>query len=1108
MSYERKSLQILGGGFNMLPPPDKVPQTDYLLAQNFRSDALGRLISRPGYPQVFSLEGASVAHSAASAGGPGSPLYVGANIDRTLAGGGVLFYDGSIVARGFDGRRIGFASENGFMWVMNRGLQGRHSPGGAPGSGFETWNLAPPPASPTLAAVAPPATVASVTYTYLVNPDPDFIHTLTIAGVVYAWTERDAQGRNALVASLLAQNDSNASVTYVGTGNNVVITPIPPNTLIAVSGSDGNPNTNLSNGAPGVGTLPDGTYQVYLTYQNADGSLESNPSPASAAITVASESILVTIPAADAPTDGRVFWVNIYATGGTLGSAYRVGQVISTVAAPATSFVYSLPDITATNNGVQMPIDHDPPPAAAGMIGPHFSRLYAWSTAQNKNRLFWTDPNLPQYWPGSNDPQEGNWVDVGLDDEELVWCSIHVNLLIIYKERSIWMVIGSDPGTATLEQIYDGLGLTGQFALAPAGQIDYFVAPNGLNLFDTAQVHAIQGKVLPLFNQEILNSGPLTPPGNVLPGSAVISDSTAAYGISLGHALGRLFVSYAENTASGTGYNMLVFDEGPEPERQAFIQGEAKGRWFYEHHAIPNIIGFLGFFFDGTNMIGLTGGGFAQGYALSDFRGFLTEDEGSVAIECVYGSHYENCGLPDNDKQWLEIAIDYEYVSGSPVQVYAGFNAGNIAPALLGTLPPGPRHTASFEPGSLPAGKDGAYLARNMAVLLDAQTTGKLTIHNVFLFFYAEARVAALASTLPTDLGVGKVKECKELELDIDSSGGAVTVNIVSDLPDNALAIRQTIIVAPAGRAIRKFPFPTTEGFLWQPVLGGGPFRLYSVRLLMRVIGIAVEGYESNAGFVWDSMQVALADGEVSTIDQLRFEMEASGACSVEVFTDLAGEQQTSKGVYTLTAGARSRGWVTVPVPEGIEARSVQVQVTGAGYRIYRAQVRHNRVGRFLIGTAPDGLDDAFNTLEFDYQTERLKMYKRIEIDMRADDVVNLQVITSQDGDKLAPIYAPALATPNGRETLLVPLVPGVRGRLLRVRLSGPLPARVYHIRVWARTISDPKAGWEWQDFPLEPSQVVPTWTDIMGSAAGGAADDTSNTWQLVDVPFDVVEAG
>jgi hypothetical protein len=34
--------------FNLQPPPDKVPVTDYLLAQNWRVDRVGKLASRFG----------------------------------------------------------------------------------------------------------------------------------------------------------------------------------------------------------------------------------------------------------------------------------------------------------------------------------------------------------------------------------------------------------------------------------------------------------------------------------------------------------------------------------------------------------------------------------------------------------------------------------------------------------------------------------------------------------------------------------------------------------------------------------------------------------------------------------------------------------------------------------------------------------------------------------------------------------------------------------------------------------------------------------------------------------------------------------------------------
>lgn len=1185
MGYERKKLQILGGGFSCLPPVDKVPDTDYLLAQNWRSDAKGRLISRAGYPSVFSIAGAGIAHSAANMGGAASPYYVGCNSAIT-APTSALYYNGNTtpIATGFDGGRIGFASQNGFMYVMNRLMQGRHSAAG----GWETWTLTPPPASPTVAAGSSPSPVTTVTYTYgtigttiassvstgsqtvtpasmtladgtpitsgmqlavsnadgtqfelvtvtgitgstftatfalsktgpgiwVWDPASKYVHSLTIAGVTYGFIQ-NGYGNSQIPLQMAgaAAGDTNCAVAYDGVSQNLVITPIIPNTLIAVSGSDSNPDTNLATG--GITSLPNGTYQFYLTFQSADLSLESDPGPASAAITVVAQNIAVTIPTADAPADARIGFVNIYATGGNLGQAYRVGQVASTVSSPATSFLDTISDAQATNNGIAMPIANGLPPAAKGIIGPYFSQLYAWAPATNKNRLYFTQPNLPQYW--NTDPAVGDWVDVGLDDEEIVWCSIHGNLLVIYKERTIWTMIGSSPTTATLEQVYEGMGLVSAFALAPAGAIDYFVGPNGLQLFDMNAVHEISGDILPLFNQSIANDGTaLTPPGSVLPGTAFNSTSTDCYAIALGHALGRLYISYAEMTSGSPQFNLLVYDEGKLPEQQALLRVEdspqGAGRWFYHRNAITGTIGgFFGFFFDGNAMCALTGiqSGAAQGFSLADFRSFLAEDAGSVAIECVYQSHYEDCGFPDNDKMYLEVAVDYEFSAGASANVLFSFNNGVIVPVVAGTLAAGARQTISFgfNPSLFPANVDGGVLARNLSVLIDATATGLAIVHNVYIFYYVEARLAVVASTIPTDLGAAKNKECKELQLDIDMGAGTADIAIFSDLPGNAIASRESLTVAAGGRGVFHYPFATIQGFLWQVVIGANSpytFRLYSARLLMRVIGVFVQASESAAGFVWDSMQFPLGSGDVSTLDQLRFEMETSGTASVDLSTDLPGETPTDKGTYALASGATARAWVTVPLPAGIEARSLRLQTTGAAnYRLYRVQVRHGHVGRYLAVTTLNG-NDAFNTLEFDLASERIHMFKRIEIDLRADypGSVTMNVYTNQDGVQLAVMKTAALSTPNGRQTLVVILPPGIRGRLLRVQLTGAVAARIYKIRAWARTVQAP-AEWDWIDFPLEDSPILPVWVDILQPP-----DDTSSQWTWVDLDMSVTDGG
>ena len=1356
--YQRKELQILGGGFNLLPPGDKTPKTDYLLAQNWRVDRAGKLVSRYGYPLKFQIgdSGAPIAHSAAVFGGVEGGYYVGAS----RGSGGAVYYKllTSAIASGFDANRIGMVPMNGWMWIMNRGQVGRHNND----SGFQNWgNLAPP-----------------------------------------------TEG----------------------------LTPF----TAAVGAADA--------------TGPSGTYEFYVTFVAPDQSLESNPSPVSLparGIALSYQDAILT----GIPTSPGLYR-NIYATGGTLGQAYLVGSINDATTTVATFNATDCAanagpapldpwnDLSATNNGVVMPTDNDPPPLAAGMVGPYFARLIAWSTAANVNRMFWTNPATPQYWPGAADPAVGNWVDVGMDGEQIVWCTMHTNVLVIYKERSIWRLVG-DPDTGYIEQVVDGLGLVNAFAVAPAGPVDYFVGPNGFYLNTLDSIQDLSGAVRPLFDTNLWNSGPLTPPGSILPGtgfSESFSDNSLhCYAVALGYAMGKVYLAYSEQTTTTPNNVLLVYHEG---ER----------KWMY-HRDSNGTVGFRGFFFDGVEMVGLTGdsaGTSALGYNLDDFLGRWGQDDGAAhvhaPIECVYASHYEDAGLPDNQKCWLEVVVDIE-LSGDSAQVCVAYDNGAVALAQVGApITAGSSGTSSKRVAvSFALGTDGT-LAKNIQIAIACAANWQVAIHNVYLYYYEEARLAAAASTLPTDLGSAKVKQCKELQLDINPSGGAVAVNLYSDLPGNQLAVRQTPSVATAaGRAVWKYPFPVTEGFLWRLALtaAAGPFRLYSARLLMRVVGVYVEAYEAAGGFVWDSMehtfdsgithitkafQIALAmlpikrfreitlvietfnanvtvklltdlpgnaqavrftgtantgmagrrfvrlplpagtaapiegrmcrlqlsgsakfilyeaavetlavgvyveayeaaggavydsremdfgtpamkeareleldlemttgnltvallsdwtgpitqtiaapagrqkvmlplnvnvaleqfmegrllrlilsgtqsfrlygarirvrpfgqyllgneaqagvlwdstdldlgsqavkqlreldldiwaydaytvtvytdlpgnamvsrvvSGQFSTngrrkvriplpqgsvpdnyifgrllrvtitsaasvklfgaridaraigvyvesyealggavwdstpsdlgspsdksFDQVRFEMDSDGAAWAAVYTDLPGEAFASRGSFVLTSGPTSRHWATVPLPVGIEGRSVRLVVTsGAGFRIYKAQVRAAQVGRYLCAQAPAG-NDALTTLEFDFRSERRKLYKKIEVDLRADSPVTLVVLTEQSG-QIAQVYTQLLYTPAGRAPLNVVLPPGIRGRLLRVALTGG-PARVYHIRVWTRPVNEPGAKWDWEEYPLEQSDVLPKWADL-------PVEPTAPTFSWADLP-------
>ena len=1060
MGYKREKIQILGGGFNLLPPIDKVPRTDYLQAANWRVDRQGRLVSRFGYPNKFTIPSGGIAHSAFTNGGINGDEYVACNTSVASPTPSALYWltagVPTQIATGLDGNRVGLACMNGWVYFMNRGAQGRHQH--ALGGTTQAWTVTAPSNSPVPSTAASPTTSASVTYNYTPQGST-YIHFLNIAGTTYQFLENgySAAQLPLVIAAMVTQaNDPNCTVSYSGSGSAVVITPIVQNTLVQVSGSDGNTATNLANGV--VSTLPNGTYQFYVTFESTDQTLESNPSPSSVPIALANQSVtLASIPVS---SDTRVGIRNIYATGGTLGQPYQVTTIGDNT---TTSLTFSWSDLDVTNQGQVMPTTNDPPPAASGMVGPHFSRLFAWSTAAHPNRLYYTDPDIPQYWPGSADPAEGDWVDVGTEGEAILWCTIHTNILVIYKERSIWMLVG-DPDTGYLQQMDEAIGLVNPFAVVGAGNKDYFVGPGGLRVFDMDRVGDATGEVLPLFQAGLQSGIGLGTPGSILPGAAYNANSLAAYAVALGYAMGKLYVGFAENNV-GTAYCCLVYDE--------------KGkRWFYHRNAISGVTGFFGFLFDGAVMAGLSGaaGGAAVAYNLDDFAHAYTADVGPVAIPVVYQSHYEDCGQPDTPKVWLEVVVDYEF-AGDTATVSAQFNSGTTAGVVLGTITGTARQSTSF-----PLGTDGT-LSKNISITITASASHLLVLHNVYLYYYEEARLAAAASTIPVDLGIGKVKQCKELELDIDTTLGPVNVNIYSDLPGNALAVRQTPVVAQApGRGVLRFPFsvagppPTfTEGYLWRVALTAttstGYFKLYAVRLLMRPVGVYVEAYEAAAGFVWDSFEesfetlitkvprtfaIALGAAPIKRFRELSLEIETfNGNVTYSFLTDLPGNAQAVRQTGTVNTGTAGRRFFRIPMPAGvnpeIEGRYCRLQLSGASkFILYGAQVELLPVGLYLEAYEAAG-GAVYDSRQQDGGTPAVKECREVELDIETTGTVLMQLysdISAVSGTNVTSV---------GRQKVMVPLTLNagleqfIEGRLLQLVLSGANAFRLYGARIHAR---------------------------------------------------------
>ena len=151
-------------------------------------------------------------------------------------------------------------------------------------------------------------------------------------------------------------------------------------------------------------------------------------------------------------------------------------------------------------------------------------------------------------------------MDVGDDGEAIVWCTFHTNLCVIYKERSIWRMVG-DPDTGYIEQVGVTMGLVNPLGVVAAGAADYVACPQGIYRFNLDQLSEASVPLRPIFQEVHVNYGSLDRPGGIL--SCQVGWKSCLYDIALGYAMGKLYVGYFEYAYTGeegSGAGVLLGD--------------------------------------------------------------------------------------------------------------------------------------------------------------------------------------------------------------------------------------------------------------------------------------------------------------------------------------------------------------------------------------------------------------------------------------------------------------------------------------------------------------------------------------------------------------------
>lgn len=829
----------------------------------------------------------------------------------------------------------------------------------------------------------------------------------------------------------------------------------------------------------------DGTYQYYVTFVAYTG-LETNPGPASTAVAIGSGDAaqLTSIPvSAEANVQKR----RIYRSGGTLGATYQVAEIADNT---TTSYTDTQSDVAITETGIEMPGsdasigDNSAPPAARGVVGPYFNYLLAFGGNQDDslgNRLWWSQNGVPVFpgavttlfagpgLPYTGSSPEGNWVDVGAPDDQILAITLHGRTAVIYKQRSIWRLVG-DPVTGVLEQCSASIGALGQNAVAWAGAVDYVLSTDGVFLFDLDAEHKASEKIEPVF---------FGLPDWIQFGAADIA----------GHPWNP--TNPVCRWLNGT---LLVGDGSGT----TFLLHVATGRWaaYAPAAAAVTAIAQLGSAFD---------------YYAGDAAGNFSQNSLSgttASLISVWQTRFLDQGLGDQPKRYLNFVLDAE-LQGGTAKVYLfydnGAAGGTKAAALAGTFTGTARKKFEIDYAEL---EEGGIVGTNVSVRVEiTSSTGSSippAIHGLYVYYEPLPRSSSASATagfaLDAERGVWQVKEIEyDVEPLVAGAGGSLTSKLLTDLPGNELALRQTDTVASSGWR-RNYLLPQNTagtgwwtGRLFQLLLtmpaANGQFRLWGARMLARKVGTYIEDYEATSGYRWDSWWLNFGSVHVKVFDQIKLEVETGATITVTVSTELPGETPAVVTTKNFT-GDGARKWFTVELPADTIGRGIRVRISANGsWTFYAGMVSARVVGRYL--SAAQG--DQFRTLEQDFGSERIKEAKKLEIDVAG---VAAFAVWTDEPDGLASRVTKTIDTGGARKTVRVNLPPNVRGRLWRIDATTTGVARIYAIRAWMRVTGEAQpGGWAWQSFALEPSGTLPAWSPL-------PVVPTSEEWTWLPVPL------
>jgi len=265
---------------------------------------------------------------------------------------------------------------------------------------------------------------------------------------------------------LIAANGVDATQRFDGTTMRDAGFPAPTASCAAVAGS---------------GTTMTGTYKYVVTFIYDDASEESSVGPEmTSGVTVSGQGVdLSDIPLGNASCTQR----NIYRTedGGIL--YYYLATIddntTTTYHDTATDADLDLADLAPDDNGV---------PPICKYVASFANRMWYANLSDNPSRIMFsaiTESEASSNVTGTQ-PSHGAagaeivpsdfWIDVNDDDgDEITGLGVTLDSMIIFKEKSIWRIVGSDPSNFELQKANTDMGCIAPRTIAKVETLLYFL---------------------------------------------------------------------------------------------------------------------------------------------------------------------------------------------------------------------------------------------------------------------------------------------------------------------------------------------------------------------------------------------------------------------------------------------------------------------------------------------------------------------------------------------------------------------------------------------------------------------------------------------------------